>query len=83
MIDSIKHKGLKLLFEHGDGSKLPPDLLSRIRLILAALEAAPTIEFEPADTQAASAQGQTENPLGCHGPRELAHHIRVSRRDGQ
>jgi toxin HigB-1 len=45
MIESIKHKGLKLFFEHGDGSKLPPEMLSRIRRILAALDAAPTVEF--------------------------------------
>ena len=45
MIESIKHKGLKLFFEHGDASKLPPEMLSRIRVILAALDAAPTVEF--------------------------------------
>ena len=43
MIESIKHKGLKLFFEHGDASKLPPEMLSRIRVILAALDAAPTV----------------------------------------
>lgn len=44
MIETIRHKGLRLFYEHGDGSKLPADMLQRIRLILTALEASQTIE---------------------------------------
>lgn len=44
MIESFKHKGLRRFFEHDDGSKLPADMLRRIRQILTALEAAQTIE---------------------------------------
>lgn len=44
MIRSIKHRGLKRLFERGDRSKLPPDMVNRIRVLLAAIDAAQTIE---------------------------------------
>jgi proteic killer suppression protein len=44
MIRSFRHKGLRQLFEHDDGSKLPPDMLMRIRIILSALHAADGIE---------------------------------------
>ena len=44
MIRSFRHKGLRQLFEHEDGSKLPPDMLMRIRIILSALHAAEGIE---------------------------------------
>jgi proteic killer suppression protein len=44
MIESFRHKGLRRFFEDDDGSKLPADMLRRIRQILTALEAAPTIE---------------------------------------
>lgn len=39
MIQSFRHKGLKRFFEEDDGSKLPPDMLARIRLILSVLQA--------------------------------------------
>jgi proteic killer suppression protein len=44
MIESFRHKGLKRLFEHDDRSKLPADMVERIRDILATLDAAATIE---------------------------------------
>ena len=44
MIETIPHKGLRLFYEHDDGSKLPAEMLPRIRLILTALDAAQTIE---------------------------------------
>ena len=44
MIKSFRHKGLKRLFEQDDGSKLPPAMLPRIRLILSLLHAAEAIE---------------------------------------
>ena len=44
MIETIRHKGLRLFYERDDGSKLPAEMLPRIRLILTALDAAQTIE---------------------------------------
>ena len=42
-IESFRHKGLKRLYDADDASKLPADMLARIRLILTALDAAETI----------------------------------------
>lgn len=44
MIKSIRHKGLRRFFEDDDGSKLPPDMLNRIRLLLSTLHATQEIE---------------------------------------
>lgn len=44
MIESFKHKGLRRLFEEDDGRKLPADMVERIAVILAALDAAEDIE---------------------------------------
>jgi toxin HigB-1 len=44
MIASFRHKGLKLLFEKDDPSKLNAEHVNRIRLILSALDAAGEIE---------------------------------------
>ena len=44
MIVSFRHKGLKLLFEKDDASKLSAEHANRLRLILSALDAADTIE---------------------------------------
>ncbi|MFD1258102.1 type II toxin-antitoxin system RelE/ParE family toxin [Mucilaginibacter terrae] len=43
MIVSIRHKGLRLYYEKGDASKLQPQHISKIRLILTRLEAAKVI----------------------------------------
>ena len=43
MIVSIRHKGLRLYFEKGDTSKLQPQHLSKIRLILTRLDAAKVV----------------------------------------
>ena len=40
MIRSFRHKGLKRLYEKGSARGLPPQMLSRLRLILADLDAA-------------------------------------------
>ena len=45
MIRTIKHRGLKRLFEQGDPSKVRADQLKRIRDVLAHLDAA----VEPSD----------------------------------
>ena len=44
MIETIRHKALRQFYEHGDGSKLPAEMLPRIRLVLTALEAAQTVD---------------------------------------
>jgi proteic killer suppression protein len=44
MIKSIKHKGLKRLFEHGDPSKVQAGHVRRLRSILALLDTAQVIE---------------------------------------
>ncbi len=44
MIVSFRHKGLKLLFEKDDASKLNAEHINRLRLILSALDAAAVIE---------------------------------------
>ena len=44
MVRSFRHKGLQRLFQHDDGSKLPPDMVPLIRLILSTLHAAQAIE---------------------------------------
>ncbi len=44
MIISFRHKGLKQLYEKGDPSKLPPELIRRIENRLARLEAATLIK---------------------------------------
>jgi len=44
MISSFQHKGLKRLFEDDDRRSLPPDMVERIRRILAFLDVADRIE---------------------------------------
>ncbi|MGH6663339.1 MAG: type II toxin-antitoxin system RelE/ParE family toxin [Pseudolabrys sp.] len=44
MIRSIRHRGLKRLYEHDDRSKLRPDLVDKIILMLVRLDAAGTIK---------------------------------------
>jgi proteic killer suppression protein len=39
MIQTITHKGLRLFFEKGNGSKLPAEYLAKIALVLDALDA--------------------------------------------
>jgi proteic killer suppression protein len=40
VIIAFRHKGLKRLYEQGDRSKLPADMIDKIETILAALDAA-------------------------------------------
>jgi proteic killer suppression protein len=42
MIRSFKHRGLKRLYERGDRSRIPPDLLDAVEDILARLDEADT-----------------------------------------
>lgn len=43
MIASIRHKGLRLYFEKGDSSKLQPQHVGKIKLILTRLHAAKAV----------------------------------------
>jgi proteic killer suppression protein len=43
MIESITHKGLRLLWERGDPSKLPPEQVMKISRILETLDTAKTL----------------------------------------
>lgn len=43
MIESIRHKGLKLLWEKNNGSRLPVNHVSKIRLVLTVLDSAEEI----------------------------------------
>ena len=44
MIKTFRHRGLRHFFRDDDGSKLPPEMLDRTRLILSTLHAAQEIE---------------------------------------
>ena len=44
MIDSFRHKGLRLLFEDDDPRKVKADQVDRLRLILATLDAAESVD---------------------------------------
>ena len=44
MIVSFRHRGLKRFFEEDDPRKLPPDMVDRIRAILARLNQAEEME---------------------------------------
>jgi toxin HigB-1 len=44
MITTIRHKGLKRLYDDDDRSKLPADMVDRISRVLALLDSASTIE---------------------------------------
>lgn len=43
MIQSFKHKGLRLLWEQGDGSKFPADQISRIERMLQIIDTAQAV----------------------------------------
>ena len=44
MIQSFRHKGLRRLFEEGDRSRLPAEMVDRIRTILSLLDAASALK---------------------------------------
>jgi proteic killer suppression protein len=55
MIESIKHKGLKLLWEKDDASKLPSVQILKIRMILTLLDNAADVQdmnFQGSDLHA-------------------------------
>lgn len=44
MILFFRHKGLQVFYEKGDGTRLPPDMLGKIRLVLSVLDVAARVE---------------------------------------
>ena len=44
MIEGSRHRGLKRLFEDDDRSRVPAEYVDRLRIILAALDAAERVE---------------------------------------
>jgi len=40
VIKTIRHKGLRLLWEGGNDSKLPPDLVNRVEMMLEVIDSA-------------------------------------------
>jgi proteic killer suppression protein len=44
MIEGFRHRGLKRLFEDDDRSRVPAEYVGRLRIILAALDAAERVE---------------------------------------
>jgi proteic killer suppression protein len=44
VIESFRHKGLRRFFENEERSKLPPQMIERIRTVLSFLDAAGTVE---------------------------------------
>jgi toxin HigB-1 len=44
MIDHFRHKGLRRFFEDNDPSRLPPDMVERIRRVLSYLDSADRVE---------------------------------------
>jgi toxin HigB-1 len=44
MIETFRHKGLRLLYAEDDRSRLPADMVERIKLVLEALDSASSIE---------------------------------------
>jgi hypothetical protein len=73
MIKTIRHKGLKRLFEQDDPSGVNPEHAEKLRDILATLHAAPTVaHMDFAGASVASAQRPDERFLGCDRPGQLA-----------
>ena len=76
MIKTFRHKGLRRFFEDDDGSKLPPDMLERIRLILSTLHAAQEIEGMNVPTfRLHILKGELKGLFLGDCPRELADHF--------
>jgi proteic killer suppression protein len=70
-IEDFRRKGLRRLYEDGDARGLPPQLVGKIRNMLAALDAATTLE------QAATFPGWRLHPL--KGDRQGDYAMVVSR----
>jgi proteic killer suppression protein len=78
MIVSFKHRGLQRLFEEEDPRKLPPDLVDRIRAILARLHQAETIEdINVHSYKLHPLKGNRKGGVGCNREGQLAHYLSV------
>ena len=72
MIRNFRHKGLKRLYEKGIVRGLPPQMLPRLRLILADLDAAEDLDgLSLPGLPVASDEGGTEGLLVSEGHRKL------------
>jgi toxin HigB-1 len=81
MIEGFRHKGLRLLFEDNDRSKIRADHAARITLILSALEQAGRIEDMNQPTfRLHPLKGRTQGFLGRDRTRQLADHFSFCRR---
>ena len=68
---------MQRFFEDDDGSKLPPEMLERIRLILSTLHAAQEIEGMNVPGFPASSQRRIERLLVGDYPCELADYFQI------
>ena len=73
MICSIRHKGLKRLFEQEDPSGVNPEHVGKLRNILATLHAAPTVaHMDLPGFRLHPLRGQMKRLLGYYRTRQLA-----------
>ena len=78
MTNSLKHRGLKRLYERNDRSGIRPDLLDSVETILTLLDAADVpLALDLPRLRTESTQGRYEGILGCYGSRQLADHFQV------
>jgi RelE-like toxin of type II toxin-antitoxin system HigB len=84
MIESFRHKGLRQLFEDGDRSKLRPDLVRRIGIVLAALDDAHTVnELDRPGFKLHPLKGEFAGFWERLGERQLADRVSVRRRQSR
>jgi proteic killer suppression protein len=73
VIKTIRHKGLRRLFEQDDPSGVNSEHADKLRDILATLHAAPTVaHMDFTGIPVAWAQGPDEKVLGCDRSGQLA-----------
>jgi proteic killer suppression protein len=73
MIKTIRHKGLKRLFEQDDPSGVNPEHAEKLRDILATLHAAPTVaHMDLPGLRLHPLKGQMKRVFGCDRPGQLA-----------
>ena len=80
MIRSFAHRGLKRLYERGDASGIRPDLLDKVRTILAQLDDAQIIDDMRAPGFRLHALKGEEGLLVGERQNQLTHHLQVRRR---
>jgi proteic killer suppression protein len=76
MIRTIRHKGLKRLFEQDDPSGVNPEHVAKLRKILATLHAAPTIaHMDMPGFRLHPLKGAMKGLLGRNCPGQLARNV--------